>query len=176
MNNDTPYGYGRISKILHWLVALFVIGNLIGGMMMDNLAPELRGMIMPVHKSIGAAILILMLFRSGWRLQQGFPKLPTGIPQRERELARLGHLAFYPLLIFMPLSGWLMSSAADRTTSFFGLFDLPRLIGPDSGLREFFGTAHSVLAWSLVALVAVHIAAALYHHYIQGHKLIRRML
>ncbi len=176
MNNDTPYGYGRISKILHWMVALFVIGNLIGGLMMDSLTPELRGMIMPVHKSIGVAVLILMFVRSAWRLQQGFPKLPGGIPQRERNLARLGHLAFYPLLILMPFSGWMLSSAADRPTAFFGLFELPRLIAPDQQLRELFGTAHFLIGWALVGLVVVHIAAALYHHYVQGHKLIRRML
>ncbi|HCM84003.1 MAG TPA: cytochrome b [Alphaproteobacteria bacterium] len=176
MHNDTPYSYGNVSKILHWLVALFVIGNLIGGLVMEDLPPELRGMIMPVHKSVGIAVLVLMFVRSGWRAFQGFPKLPHAIPARERQLARLGHLAFYPLLILMPLSGWMLSSAADRTTSFFGLFDLPRMIAPDLALREFFGAAHSVLAWGLVALVTVHIAAALYHHYIQGHKLIRRML
>lgn len=176
MNNDTPYGYGNISKILHWLVALFVIGNLIGGMLLEDLPPEIRGMVMPVHKAIGISVLILMIARTFWRVQQGFPKLPEAIPARERKLARLGHLAFYPLLILMPISGWMLSSAAGYPVSFFGLFTLPLVIEKNPALRELFGAAHSAIGWALVVLVAVHIAAAFYHHYFQGHKLIRRML
>jgi cytochrome b561 len=174
--NDTPYGYGLISKIFHWLLALLVIGNLAVGFFLEDIPGDLRGMVMGNHKSFGILAGLLMLVRMVWRLQQGFPKLPDAIPARERQLARLGHMAFYPLIILMPIFGWLMSSAAGYPTGFFGLFNLPDLIAPDKGLREIFGALHTACGYGILALLVVHVGAALYHHYYQGHKLLRRML
>lgn len=175
MIKDTPFGYGTLSKILHWSIALLIIGNLAAGMLLEDMTPEMRGTVMPLHKSFGALILILMLARLGWRISQGFPTIPASIPDLEQRMARIVHMIFYPVLILMPFVGWMMSSAADRTTSFFGLFDLPRIIMPDPALREFFGAAHSALGWVILLLVLGHAGAAIYHHYWRRTKFIRRM-
>ena len=173
---DTPFGYGSVSKMLHWLVAALVLGALAVGLLLEDLPNDIRGGVMGIHKSVGVIVLVLMVLRLAWRLWSRFPKLPAGLPPWQARLARLAHVAFYPLLILMPLSGWAMSSAAGYPTSVFGLVTLPMLGEKNDALRELFSAAHSAIAWMIIILLAAHIGAAIYHHYFQGQKTIRRML
>jgi cytochrome b561 len=128
---DTPYGYGTLSKLFHWVLALLIIGMMLGGLTMDFWPPEYKGQVMFWHKSVGLLAGMLMVLRLLWRAFQGFPKLPDGIQGAQRIAARAVHFAFYPLVILMPVAGWVMSSAAGRPTSFFGLFPMPDLVAPD---------------------------------------------
>jgi cytochrome b561 len=173
---DTPFSYGLISKVVHWTVALLVLANLIGGLLMDYMPKDLRFTVIMWHKSFGAVVLVLMLFRFGWRAWQGFPQIPAAIVRWQRVLAHWVHVILYPLLIVQPITGWLLSSAAGHPVSVFGLFNLPDLVGRDKALQHACDLAHDWVGYTLAVLLTAHIGAALHHHFIEGNKLIRRML
>lgn len=174
--SDTPYTYGTVSKVLHWAVAALVLVNLSMGLLFDNMSKDLRFTMIMWHKSFGALVLVLMLLRLGWRAGQGFPKLPPGIAAWQRWAAHLNYLMLYPILIAMPVTGWLMSSASGYPVYVLGLFALPDIWQKNKAWAKIFKETHSVLGYVILALVIAHILAALYHHFIQGDKLIRRML
>jgi cytochrome b561 len=173
---DTPYGYGLVSKVLHWVIGILLIGVWVVGSLMEDIPMPDKIQIIGIHKAMGAVILFLALLRALWRAVYKLPKMPAGIPPLQRLVARAVHVAFYPLCVLMPLSGWLMSNAAGYPVSVFGLFNLPTLTGKDEALKEFFGEMHEVFAWALLALTVMHVGAALHHHFIKGNKLIKRML
>ncbi|RUR11128.1 cytochrome b [Legionella sp. km772] len=127
-----------------------------------------------LHKAFGILVLILAILRIIWRLSNKTPSL--NIPKLELIAARLAHLALYILMLAMPISGWLMSSAAGLAPSFFGLFTLPNLVAPNDELREWFAFVHEWLAYGLIAIISVHTLAALKHHFIDKDDILRRMI
>jgi cytochrome b561 len=127
------------------------------------------------HKSVGITILALALLRLAWRWFER-PPTPPPMPRWQAIAARLNHGALYLLLFALPVSGWLMSSAAARPVSWFGLVQLPDFIAPDPGLKEVFEEVHEVLVSLLLALVILHVAAALKHQFIDRDGLLLRML
>lgn len=173
---DTPYHYGLISRVFHWGIGLLVLANLMVGLLMDDIPMPDKIQVIHFHKATGMVILALMALRLVWRVSQGFPKMVEALAPWQRNLARAAHIAFYPLLLAMPVSGWLMSSAAGYPVSVYGLFTLPALLDKNPELAKVFYEAHELLAYALMALLAAHIGAALYHHFVQKHKIIRRML
>ena len=94
----------------------------------------------------------------------------------QHRLAKLGHLVLYALLFAVPLTGWLLSAYGGRDTSWFGLFDLPRIVGENHDLHEMFEERHEQLFWLLVLVAAGHAAAGLYHHFLQRDATLVRML
>jgi cytochrome b561 len=130
-----------------------------------------------LHKTIGISILALTLVRLGWRLTHKPPPLPAMTPAL-RWIARATHVLFYALLLILPLSGWWMSSAVPERHPFgFGIFDVPFLPVPrgfaSAGPAHF---VHTNLAWLMVALAALHIAAALKHQFVDKDDVLSRML
>lgn len=176
--------YSQVSIALHWLIALLVIGNLIGGLTheywTDSADPAMKAtgaQIMAIHKSIGLTVLVLTLVRIAWRLGHPWLPLPDHMTRFERVLARATHYGFYALLLLLPLSGWAMVSAGRRAgpVSWFGAFSVPKL--PTGGLdHELFEQVHGVLGWTAVALVALHVAGALKHQYFDRDEVLARML
>lgn len=130
------------------------------------------------HKTIGIVILALTLVRLGWRLAHQLPALPEGMTKLVRRVARATHGLFYFFLLILPLSGWWMSSAVpDRHSFGFGVFDIPFLPVPRGWASA--GPAHGIhtnLVWVMVALVVLHIAAALKHHFFDKDDVLARML
>jgi cytochrome b561 len=98
------------------------------------------------------------------------------MPRWQEVAARLNHWALYVLLFALPLTGWLMSSAANRPASWFGLVQLPDFVAPDERLEEAFEAAHEFLVNALFALVGLHVAAALKHQFVDRDGLFLRML
>lgn len=174
---NRPENYGFVAKSFHWVMALLIIGMLALGLYMDGLplsADKLR--LYGIHKATGAIILFLVALRLIWRLVNLVPPLPSTLPKWQRLGAHLGHLGLYALMFAMPVTGWLLSSAAGFPVSVFGLFTLPNLISPDPQLRELFSGAHELLANALIVLIIAHVAAALKHHFIDKDTILRRML
>lgn len=169
--------YSRGAIWFHWIIAALVAVNLAIGLLHDSLFEGVAGAIR-LHKSIGLSVLALTLARIGWRLTHRPPRLPAGLPSWERTAARASHLAFYALLLLLPLSGWAMGSAgreARYPTRWFGLFDVPHL--PVSARTAGLGdAAHSVLGYAMAALVVLHMAAALRHHFVLRNAVLARML
>jgi len=94
----------------------------------------------------------------------------------EKIAAKLGHLTLYFFMFTIPLSGWLMSSAAGFPVSFFDLFILPNLVQPNNELRKFFGELHEIMAFALIGVVIIHLIAALNHHFFKKDNVLTRML
>ena len=160
--------YTNVAIILHWLIALLLIANLTFGLGHDWLK-DARGMdILPVHKSIGLTILVLSVLRLMWRLGHRPPPLPAEMGVFTRRLARTVHGLFYVVIIVMPLSGWVMSSAGQRALSWFGLFDVPKFAVEKGSIAAGVShETHELLAWFIIALIVLHVAAALYHHFLR---------
>lgn len=175
-NSDTEYGWVAIA--LHWLMAPAIIGLFALGWWMRQLSyydpwyrqgPEL-------HKGIGIILLCLLLARLAWKLLNPSPAAEAGTPRWQAALARLAHGAIYLLLLSIMLSGYLISTADGRPIDVFGLFEVPATIRGIEGQEDIAGDVHEILAWSLMALVALHALAALKHHFIDRDATLRKML
>jgi cytochrome b561 len=128
------------------------------------------------HKSWGITILALAVIRLVWRLVNPTPLLPTTLKPWERAAAHVTHYGLYILLFVMPLTGWIASSARSFPVSWFGLVQLPDLVGSNRPLYDSLMTVHYWLSWTLVAIAFLHVAAALKHHLVLKDDVLRRML
>jgi cytochrome b561 len=166
----TDARYSTVAMAFHWTIAVLVIANLVIGIFHDAIG------LMSAHKAIGLTVLALTAGRVAWRLLHRPPPLPAQTPGWERGLAHATHWALYALMIAMPVTGWLMvsGSATRRPLDWFGLFDLPYLpVGQAAG--GFGHDAHGVLGWLMLALVLLHVAAALRHWLILRDGVMARM-
>ena len=162
--------YDGVAIAFHWTIAAMVILNLTSGIAYRPL--------FFTHKAIGITVLALSLGRLFWRLSHRVPPPPRDIPAWQQVAARATHWGFYILLIALPLTGWVMSSATDerRPLTWFGLFDIPYLPLAPSPVG---GTAHDVhvlLGWLALAMVLLHAGAALRHHFVLRDRVLSRML
>ena len=177
MGNKDVLQYATGSKVLHWLIAVLVIGMLAGGFFMDDLPATIKPVVYMIHKSIGLTILGLMLIRLVWIIQNGKPRLPESVTRLERVASRAIQHTFYLLLILMPLSVWVLSNAANRPPVYFGLVLMPFPgISPNESLANFMGLCHEIMAYTLIVLIFLHVAGALKHHFIDKDVVLRRML
>jgi cytochrome b561 len=168
--------YTRTAIALHWLIALCVAGLLAAGFYMTGLKiSPVKLQIYMLHKSLGLSVLALMLVRIVWRLTHTPPALPTFVPRWQRTVSAITHALLYVLLLAMPISGWLMNSASGFPTKLFSVLPLPQLIARDADTFVRWQTVHAYLAYCLLALVALHIIAALKHALIDRDGILRRM-
>jgi len=162
---------------LHWIIAALIALNLVLGFFHEDFERPVRAAMMSVHKAAGFTILVLTLARIAWRLGHRPPPFDPVLKTWEVSLARLIHGLFYVFLIAMPITGWLVVSTGGRpVTSFFGLFDIAPLPVPRTeDAHELWEEVHALLAYTGLALIALHVAGALKHHF-DGHRhLIGRM-
>lgn len=169
--------YGAVAKSLHWLVVLLVVAMFLTAWYMTGLpiGPD-KIKLYNLHKSIGIAVGALMILRLLWRLVSPPPPLPADMAGWERAAAHAAHAALYLLLIAQPLVGWLHSSAANFPVVVFNLFTLPPLVAPSESLKGQLEAVHGAIAWALLILIALHVAAALRHHFLLKDDVLRRML
>jgi len=128
------------------------------------------------HKSLGVLILALVALRILWRLGNPAPGLPADTPRWERRAARLSHALLYALMIAMPVTGWIVNSAANVPFSVFWLVPLPAIVGPSKAVQALAALAHVTLFVLLALVLAAHIGAALRHHYVKRNNVLARML
>jgi len=181
MNTTLSPRYTRTAVILHWLIAVMIIGQLLGGKIMMWLDPApLKFELFQLHKSFGFIILGLSILRLIWRLMHKAPALPDNLKPWERKAAKFTHVGFYAFIIGLPLSGWVMVSASTPriTTKIFKSIKVPDVPGiPRTETMETITkTAHEVLAYALAALILLHIGAALKHHFVLKDDVLSRML
>ena len=175
---NTTDRWGGISQLLHWTIAILIVLIGIVGLVMGELPRSPKYFwVYTAHKSMGITVLVLMLLRLAWRLYAGAPAPVPGTPKWQAALASTTHWALYALALAIPLSGWLYDSASGlRPFRWFGLVEVPKLVAPDEALAASAHGAHEWLFWLLMALVAGHAGAALYHHFIQRDATLARML
>lgn len=169
--------YTPLAKLLHWLLALLIVGLLgVGWYMVDLPVSVQRLKLFNWHKWAGITVLVLSALRLLWRLRHAPPALPASVPAWQRRAAGLTHGALYVLFFATPLLGWAYSSAAGFPVVWFGVVPLPDWLPRSRELAAMLKPWHGWLAYTLAALVVVHIAAALDHHWRAKDQLLRRML
>jgi cytochrome b561 len=169
--------YTATAKSLHWLMALMIFGLLAMGFYMSDLpfSPE-KLQFYSWHKWAGVTVFMLVWLRLVWRFTHRPPAYPQSMSPLQQTLAHGGHLLLYGLMIVIPLSGWLMSSAKGVQTVWFGVLPLPDLLAKDKALGKQLEELHSALNIGLMVLISIHAAAALFHHLVRKDDVLRRML
>ena len=181
---NTEQRYGIVAMILHWTIAIMLIGQFGLGKFMTGLIPGIQQFeLYQLHKSIGITILLLSLIRLWWRLIMPIPSLPMTLRPWERVVARGSHISFYVLMIAIPLTGWLMVSASvwQIPTILYNTVPWPHLpffegIEDTAWYETLFANLHNILAVMMMMLLLLHSAAALKHHFVLKDDVLRRML
>jgi len=169
-------GYSGIAKSLHWIVALCVLTIVPLGIIMGNLPDgDFTNKLFEFHKSLGALILMLMTVRLIYRVVHGAPP-EANIPAFYRFAGAATHWALYVLLIVTPMVAWVGYNAYGVKVPFFGLFELPALVGKNEPLSERLFAAHRALGIAVGVLMVMHIGAALFHYVIRKDGVLQRML
>lgn len=170
--------WGAVSQSLHWLIALLIVTIATVGLVMDELPKTPKYFwVFTLHKSLGITVLALAVLRLGWRLYAGAPPPVPGTPRWQARIASFTHWLLYALIFAMPLSGWLYDSSSGlRPFRWFGLAEVPKLSPPNESLSHLSHDVHETLFLVLLGLVALHAAAALYHHFFQNDATLARML
>ncbi|HEY4344217.1 MAG TPA: cytochrome b [Parvibaculum sp.] len=182
---NTALRFGLVAVALHWLIALLFLAMIAIGLTMTSL-PLVHPWTFPLyqlHKSIGVTIFALVVLRLAWRVAGQVPPLPVTLKPWERAAAYLTHYGLYAVLLAMPLTGWITVSASPYgiPTILYGYVKLPHLgfvvaNAHKAAIEMAASWTHWGLAWTAIALVALHIAAALKHHFILNDDVLTRML
>ena len=176
---NTRDHYGAVAIALHWIMAVLLVVLLAMGLYMVRIPDagfdKLKINLIVYHKEIGILVLLLMLLRWAWRFVNGLPVLVASLPDWQKLSARFVHLCFYALMLALPMTGWLMSSAAGFPVPFLGIY-LPDLVGYDDHLFHVLADVHKWLAYALIPLIAIHMGAALWHHFVERDATLKKML
>lgn len=170
--------YTRTAVLLHWLVAIAVLGQIGFGWYLQQIArgtPD-RTVFVNFHKSTGMVIGVLILIRIAWRLTHKPPPLPASMPLWERRAALVNHTLLYACMLLMPLAGYTASNFSKFGVKFFNAVLLPPWGIDDRRLYAFFNGLHIITSYVLVALIALHLLAVLRHTVLPRHGILRRML
>lgn len=180
LDTDVPSRYRAIAIALHWLMAIVLILLVVLGLYMVSLPDvgfDTRKIVLILyHKQLGIFALTLAVLRLAWRVGHALPALVETLPEWQKVIARFVHLCLYGLMFALPVTGWLMSSAAGFPVSFLGLFELPDLISHNDYLFRAFVQAHKWLSYALIGLTLLHIGAALGHHFLAKDETLQKML
>jgi len=180
-NSTASHRYTPLARVLHWGLALALIGMFVMGSYMADLpfSPQ-RLKLYNWHKWAGVTVLVLSIVRLVWRWVHRPPALPPRVSQQmprwQVQVYHATHVLMYVLFFLVPLAGWAYSSAAGFPIVLFGVLTLPDFVPVGKELAELIKPWHAILAWTLAALVVLHVAAALKHHWIDKDGLMQRML
>ena len=174
---NTPETYGALAKFLHWSIVILIIAQYVIIEAAEDL-PDGPAKLQAVgnHKSLGMLILGLALVRIAWKVANRGQPRPVPMPRLQTIAAAAGHGLLYLLILAQPITGWMMSSAANYPVTFFGLFQFPAIVAPNEGAHEAYEDVHEFLFNAIVVIAVVHVLAALYHHFVQKDDTLRRML
>lgn len=176
-NTRAVPGYSAVAKSLHWLIALLVLTQFVIAFLMPDIGPHtVPGTLINLHLSFGVLILVLMALRFIYRLLHAVPLDMPASPPWERWIAHATHLIFYFILLVGPFLGWASASAHKLPVSVFGMLPLPAIAAPRASWALSAGDIHAYMMWVLLALIALHAAAALYHRFLLHDGVLQRML
>jgi cytochrome b561 len=175
---NTTAGWGLLARIFHWGLGLTIIGMIAFGYWMNHFAPRVdRLFYRSIHADIGYLVLLLTALRLIWRGIIPRPALPQGTPTWERVAACVNHGALYLFTFVVALLGWAHSGAHKPDyASFFGLFRVPQFTSENREMANTFEERHITMAYVLLALIVLHLAAALYHHFIKRDRVLMQMV
>ncbi len=167
--------YSTVAIALHWVMALAIVMTFSVGFYMADLpfSPQ-RLKLYNWHKWAGVTLLALAALRLLWRLAHR-PPADLPMPAWQARAAHLTHLGLYALFFAVPLVGWAYSSAAGFPIVWFGVLPLPSFVPADKELAELIKPWHAYLAYAMALLVALHVAGALKHRFVERDGLLSRM-
>ncbi|MEM7499281.1 MAG: cytochrome b [Pseudomonadota bacterium] len=184
---NTRTSWGWVQRAIHWVAAAVILFQLGMGYYMTTFLGDLeRFSEIQTHKSWGFVAFVLVVLRFAWRMVNPTPAEPD-MPNWQRIASRGSHIALYGLMVVLPVTGWLMSSASPLNdpdaypfqvkNMVFGLFEMPDPYPTgDKALSEMLGTIHEFAAWGIAALLLIHVAAALKHQFVDRDGLLTRMI
>jgi cytochrome b561 len=178
MNMNTASArYTTMAIMLHWLMALLLVGLFCVGLYMSDLQlSPWKLKIYSWHKWAGVTAFILVLVRLAWRFTHHSPELPSATSPPMRFAANVSHILLYLLMMIIPISGWLMSSAKGFQTVYLGVLPIPDLLEKNKELGHLLQDVHQALNFLFIGLVLSHFCAALKHHLIDKDDVLTRML
>jgi cytochrome b561 len=178
MIRNTTSSWGSVARAFHWILGITIIGMLAFGWWMNHIpARPDRFFYRNIHADIGYVVLLLTVLRLLWRLKNPTPALPPDTPRWQRIAAHISHGAIYVVVILVTIMGWAHSGAhTPDYSSWFGLFHVPQITSPDKAAADAFEDRHIFLAYVLLALIVVHLAAAAWHHFVKRDRVAARMV
>jgi cytochrome b561 len=173
-----PLRYSASAKLMHWFVAISVVALLAIGPVMKRLVPEgqLRDNLYNFHEALGALVLIVMVVRLIRRMAFGVPAPDPNMPPPEQRASLWAQYALYLLIFVSTVLGWAATNAYGDPVSVFGLFDFPVILGKDQPLSDRIFVWHLACGILIGAIVALHVAGALYHRIVKRDSVLQRML
>ena len=175
---NTTTNYGLVTILLHWLMAVIIIGLFILGKIMHDLDyydPNYH--VFPWwHKSFGLVIAFMLVLRLIWKWKNPKVSEITPIKPIELKLSKIVHALLYLLILVCCISGMMISTAEGAGIDFFGWFEIPAIVANGESQAELAGEIHETSTLALVILISLHFLAALKHHFIDKDKTLKRML
>lgn len=170
-------GYTGTAKTLHWLILALLIVQFAVAWTMPNIGRNTQpGTLINLHFSVGVLILTIAIVRLAWRVTHGEPAPEDGLPPWQVVSARVLHWLLYLLLFVVPILGWANASYRGFPIVMFGL-ELPKLVATHASSWGWTGDIHAFLAtYVMLALVGLHVLAALYHYFVRRDGVLQRML
>ena len=172
-----PATYSLAARALHWTTATLVLFMLpLGVIIAIKWDGPVKDWLYNLHRSIGAVIIPLIILRFAYRVTHPPPPLPDDMPPIQQFAAHATHLGLYALLVAQPFVGWIATSAYPAPIPVFGLFELPPIWWADRALSDALLRVHALIGATIAGLVAMHIGAALYHHFVRRDGILTRMI
>ena len=169
--------YDAFARILHWLVALLVAAQFVIGWTMPDVHRDTQPVgLIAWHLGVGATLIAAVVIRLLWRATHTPPPAPANLSGLQRVASRITHFLLYAALIAVPVLGWINASWRGWTIHVAGVLPLPRIADAQTPFGHPAGDIHSALAWVLFALIALHVAAALFHRVVLKDRVLERML
>ncbi|MGA8055686.1 MAG: cytochrome b [Burkholderiales bacterium] len=174
----TPERYTNVAIAFHWLLAAALLAQIALGLYLQDVprATPARAYWVNLHKSCGIALALLVIARIAWRFAHRAPPLPSTIASWERAAANAGHALLYVCMLGLPVTGYIATNFSKYGVKLFGLGEVPPLGWEDKGIYAVFNSAHKALAVLFIALIALHVLAALKHRFIDRDQVLARML
>ena len=174
---ENGIGYTGVAKTLHWTILALLIVQFIVAWTMPEIHRDTKPeTLINLHLSVGILILAVAILRLGWRLTHSEPPPEDGLPPWQVQSARIMHWLLYLLLLVLPILGWINASWRGFPVIMFGL-ELPKLVATRAPGFGWTGDVHGLLTnYAMLALVGLHVAAALYHYFVRRDGVLQRML
>lgn len=170
--------------LLHWLMAILILGNLALGMLLEDIPIDQKFQRYQLHKSLGMTVMVLAVLRIIWRFVHPAPPLPSHMRVWEKGVAHITHFVLYVMMLLIPFTGWALVSSSPKKipTVLYGLVELPHLpffesLAEDArkAVSHNIAETHGLLAYVLLVLVGAHVLAAIRHHWLIKDETIMRM-
>lgn len=178
MLRNSESNWGAIARAFHWGTGALILGMFAYGLWMAEFpAREDRAYHYAIHASVGITLLALMVARVVWRALNPTPQPPAGSARWEIAAAQLGHVGLYVLVFATLVAGWFLAGSGRATLDYalFGIIPMPNMLGTGSPYHKTLEGAHQLLAYAMMALVTIHVAAAIWHARVKRDGVLARM-